>query len=99
MADPVTGEHIRPEWVEVGAKALVPNWRRRPLRGPDEARHLDAQTVLVAVVPAIQAQALRDAAEIVRRYNLPDTPVLMYPSAVADALCERADRIESGELT
>lgn len=61
---------------------------------PERFWTMQAEAVIDAAAPSIQAQALRDAAETVRRYNLPDTPGSMYPFAVADALCERADRIE-----
>ena len=85
--------HIRPEWVEAAEKALVPNWKR-PSHDADEARHQDALTVLAAVVPAIQAQALRDWIA-----EWPTTPDRTF--RLADAAFEglhRADLIERGEL-
>lgn len=88
---PVAGgkSHVRPEWVEAAAKAI------EALRFTAQAEHF-AEAALAAVVPAIQAQALRDAAAHLDKYDAANVDLLT--GTVVRSLRARADRIERGEL-
>jgi hypothetical protein len=109
---PVAGgdHHIRPEWVEAAADEIagypIGSGYNSLTVGPHEARDM-AHDALAAVVPAIQAQAFRDAQEAWGgNWGREGRDVMFNVSGgdltpqgrVGKWLESRADRIERGEL-